>query len=313
MNKTSNRTKDGFSYIDMKYYLPLLISCFMLMGCSDDADEDDDRIGGGSTTTTTTSSTTTPTTPVDPPATTLTCQEVAEREIAGKPGLSAHQGNACTNDAESYIIEIIEASQISNSEDGACCTKRCIEAGVESITSGVQSNHSCFIVGEEAYLQCYGGDNTHGQLGNGCFSNRRDNRLHLNYVVAEGEEECYRDGFVPEDKRLKGVKQVIVGMTHTCALLTDGDLLCWGANDQGQLGRKGARSATPVSVVLPEGKTNLEGSKVSVAHITAGDFHTCLLAKEGDERIFCWGQNESGQAGKPFQVAEEDGIPVWSS
>ena len=191
-------------------------------------------------------------------------------------------------------------------------TKRCIEAGVESITSGVQSDHSCFIVGEDDYLQCYGGDNTHGQLGNGCFANRRDNRLNLNYVVAEGVGECYRDEFVPEDKRLKGVKQVVVGMTHTCALLKDGDLLCWGANDQGQLGRRGARSASPVSVVLPEGKTSLENTKVSIAHITAGDFHSCLLAKEGDERIFCWGQNLDGQAGKPFQVSIEDETPKWS-
>ena len=311
MDRISNGKKlDSFSY-NIKYYLPLLICCFLMVACSDDSNNDDDKIGG-STTTTRTTSTTTPTTPVDPPTGNMTCAEAAEREIAGQPGLNAHQGNACIDDDDSYIIDIIEASQISDSENGVCCTKRCIEPGVEAITSGVQSTHSCFIVGEEAYLQCYGGDNTHGQLGNGCFDNRRNNRLHLNYVVAKGVEECYRDQFVPEDKRLKGVKRVVAGMTHTCALLKDGDLLCWGANDQGQLGREGARSASPVSVVLPEGKTDLEGDKVIVQDISAGDFHTCLVAKKGDERIFCWGQNDVGQAGKPFQVSIEDGIINWS-
>ena len=123
MDKTSNRTKmERFSYTNIKYYLPLLICSFMMAGCSDSADDDDDKIGGGNGATTTTNGGGGPNTTLDPRSS-GTCQDVAEREIAGQSGLSAHQGNACTDDSDSYIIQIIEASRISDSENGVCCNK----------------------------------------------------------------------------------------------------------------------------------------------------------------------------------------------
>ncbi len=307
MDTSCKRSSD---YFDTIKYFPLLICCFILMGCSD-SDNEDDKIGGGTTTTTTTTTTGGGGTPVDPPIAVSTCEDVAEREIAEKPGLTAHQGNACIDDSDFYITKIIEASKISDSDKGMCCIKHCIEAGAEMITSGVSSDHSCFIVDEEAYLQCYGLDNTSGQLGNGCRSNRRDEYIFLNYVVNEDVTECYDDEIVPEDKRLKGVKQVVLGVDHSCALLEDNKIFCWGQNDQGQLGREGGPSSVPVAVVLPQKKTEIEG-EVEIKHITAGDFHNCLLADIGDERIFCWGKNTEGQLGIPFQLTiEEDGTPVW--
>ena len=312
MDTSCKRSSD---YFDTIKYFPLLICCFILMGCSD-SDNDEDKIIGDTTTTTTSTTRGGGGTPVDPPVAVSTCEDVAEREIAERPGLSAHQGNVCIDDSdldesEFYITEIIEASKISDSDKGMCCIKRCIEAGAEMITSGVSSDHSCFIVGEEAYLQCYGLDNTSGQLGNGCRSNRRDEHIFLNYVVGEDVTECYDDRIVPEDERLKGVKQVVLGVDHSCALLEDNRILCWGQNDQGQLGRERGPSSVPVALELPQKKTEIEG-EVKVKHITAGDFHTCLLANTGDERIFCWGRNTEGQTGIPFQLTiEEDGTPVW--
>ena len=313
MGRASSKTT--LRFLDSKcYFLSLLLfCCFMMVACSDD-ETDDDRITA-TTTTTTTSTTTTSTgggggTPIDQRK---ACLDLAEDIIDDRPGYTAHQGNACTDNSDFYIIEIIEASRISDSEDGVCCTKRCIEEGAESIVSGVSANHSCLIVGEEAYLQCYGMDNTYGQLGNGCRANVRDESLYINYVVAEGVTECYDRSVVPSEKRLKGVKQVVIGIAHTCALLENGEIKCWGENDQGQLGRSGGPSTSPVNVVLPDGRTEIVDRKVDVRNITAGDYHTCLLAKEGDERIFCWGQNDKGQSGKPFQVnIDSDGIPLWS-
>ena len=313
MGRASSKTT--LRFLDSKcYFLSLLLCCcFMMVACSDD--ETDDRITA--TTTTTTTSTTTTSTgggggspPIDQRK---ACLDLAEDIIDDRPGYTSHQGNACTDNSDFYIIEIIEASRISDNEDGVCCTKRCIEEGAESIVSGVSANHSCLIVGEEAYLQCYGMDNTYGQLGNGCRANVRDESLYINYVVAEGVTECYDRNVVPSEKRLKGVKQVVIGIAHTCALLENGEIKCWGENDQGQLGRSGGPSTSPVNVVLPDGRTEIVDRKVDVRNITAGDYHTCLLAKEGDERIFCWGQNDKGQSGKPFQVnIGSDGIPSWS-
>jgi alpha-tubulin suppressor-like RCC1 family protein len=35
---------------------------------------------------------------------------------------------------------------------------------------------------------------------------------------------------------IDNVKQVAAGSSHTCAIINDGDVMCWGANDDGQLG-----------------------------------------------------------------------------
>jgi alpha-tubulin suppressor-like RCC1 family protein len=49
---------------------------------------------------------------------------------------------------------------------------------------------------------------------------------------------------------LSGVKRVVAGEQHTCALVEDGALYCWGAGDVGQLGTGASEdepSPTPVA------------------------------------------------------------------
>jgi len=52
---------------------------------------------------------------------------------------------------------------------------------------------------------------------------------------------------------LSGVTSVGVGRAYTCALVDTGDVMCWGENNQGELGDPTlATTATPVRVLLPE-------------------------------------------------------------
>jgi hypothetical protein len=82
-----------------------------------------------------------------------------------------------------------------------------------------------------------------------------------------------------------------VGQRHACALISGGQVKCWGSGDEGELGPPaGHRSASPVTIAsLPQ-----------VLSISAGALHTCALSFDG--RVSCWGDNELGQLGDPALV-----------
>ena len=76
---------------------------------------------------------------------------------------------------------------------------------------------------------------------------------------------------------------------HSCALLFDGTLRCWGSNTYGELGN-GATSSLPVK--NPVAITGVPPIAVGVA---VRGFHTCAVFTSGE--VWCWGYNSSGQLG----------------
>ena len=76
---------------------------------------------------------------------------------------------------------------------------------------------------------------------------------------------------------------------HGCARKKDGQLWCWGRNDQGQVGNDTRDQDPPHAHPTPE--------KISsnVAQVTIGKFHSCLLKTSGKAK--CWGKNSNGQLG----------------
>lgn len=78
---------------------------------------------------------------------------------------------------------------------------------------------------------------------------------------------------------------VALGDAHTCASVGDA-VLCWGANDRGQLGDGGgADRARPQPV---------EGLRGPIGALAASGAHTCAVAAG---EVHCWGANEAGQLG----------------
>ena len=92
------------------------------------------------------------------------------------------------------------------------------------------------------------------------------------------------------------------GISHSCAIASDGQAYCWGKNNIGQLGNNSTEdSLTPVAVwtggVLA-GKT--------IKQIAASNNHTCVIAS--DNQAYCWGYNSNSQLGNGN--ATDSSIPV---
>jgi len=83
--------------------------------------------------------------------------------------------------------------------------------------------------------------------------------------------------------------QIAAGEWHACAVTQGGDVLCWGGNGSGELGRGfvGGSSNTAQAVSLPMGK--------KAAQVACSNCHTCVTATDGS--VFCWGCNNAGQVG----------------
>ncbi len=87
---------------------------------------------------------------------------------------------------------------------------------------------------------------------------------------------------------------ITTGASHSCAILDDGAVRCWGEGDFGVLGYGNAvdigDTETPGSV----GPLDLGAGRRAVA-ISAGNFHTCAILDDGTVR--CWGHGGNGKLG----------------
>eukprot|EP00798_Chlamydomonas_sp_ICE-L_P017434 gene17434-23737_t len=117
-----------------------------------------------------------------------------------------------------------------------------------------------------------------------CWGRNWDGQLGLDYTSEHAEA-----ANVPAVNLGTGrtTTAITAGQDHTCALLDNGVLKCWGANHVGQVGNSTYDDIGPSAVDLGTGHT--------ATAISAGYHHTCALLDNGD--IKCWGKNEDGQLG----------------
>ncbi len=86
------------------------------------------------------------------------------------------------------------------------------------------------------------------------------------------------------------IAAVVTSPTNTCAVRSNGSLLCWGDNGSGQLAAAApTESATPLLMPL-----------TGVRDVAVGIEAICAVAFDGGsglDRIFCWGNDGRGQLG----------------
>lgn len=139
-------------------------------------------------------------------------------------------------------------------------------SGVVEVAAG--GYHTCART-RAAKVLCWGkGEN--GQLGDGA-----------------GRESTTPRAASTADIDLSLAVALSAGSLHTCALLADGRVACWGANDRGQLGSSGSAAMSPVFV----------DALTDATSVAAGQVHTCVRRATG--HVSCWGDDAKGQLGVP--------------
>jgi len=141
------------------------------------------------------------------------------------------------------------------------------------------SGHSCAIK-PDGSVRCWG---TGAPLGNG---------------LATGSKAPVTVSGIPGQGGLSAVA-LAAGGTHTCALLSDQTVRCWGSNGMGQLG-----DGTTGAALSPIAATGI----TSAVAIATGNMHTCAVLD--DTTVRCWGDNRYGQLGNGSTSASGELLPV---
>jgi len=92
----------------------------------------------------------------------------------------------------------------------------------------------------------------------------------------------------------RSARQLVAGGVHTCALLDDLSIRCWGCAGDGELG---VGTTTNHGAAMEDMGDNLPAVPLGAglaATLAAGANHVCAV--QGPD-VTCWGQNNPGQFG----------------
>ncbi len=129
-------------------------------------------------------------------------------------------------------------------------------------------------------VMCWG-DNSAGQLGIGDTNDRGDDEIEFPLVnLGAGRTAS-----------IVTAGSYFFSGSHTCALLDDGSIKCWGRNAAGQLGLGNTN-------VVGDDESDLQTVNLGLGRtaesVTAGGSHVCARLDNG---VKCWGENGAGQLG----------------
>ena len=152
--------------------------------------------------------------------------------------------------------------------------------------SDIGGSHTCALLSNQQ-IKCWG-SNAFGQLGRG------DSSIFIGKIPGDMGESL---PFVDLGNNINAT-QITTGGFHTCALLSNQEIKCWGSNNNGQLGR--GDSFSPIGQNSGEMGENLPfvnlGNNTKAIQVSAGREHTCALLS--NYQMKCWGSNSNGQLGR---------------
>ena len=160
--------------------------------------------------------------------------------------------------------------------------------GARALQLSVGFQHNCVVLNSRQ-VKCWGVNRDREGEGGGRLGIAPQQR---------GTDEFGPDVFdspadLPEIPLPGPARMVAAGLRHTCVLLVDGQVVCFGDNARNQLGLNSTTTANQTAgidmqpVPLPSG---------NYSFIAAGALHNCVIESTSRE-VFCWGLGLDGRLG----------------
>ncbi|WP_437285023.1 hypothetical protein [Sorangium sp. So ce406] len=189
--------------------------------------------------------------------------------VCQSPACEENRGNCDKGPENGCEVDLLT----STAHCGSCdkpCSGQCVQGACvvpKHIAAG--TDYTCAVL-SDGTVWCWG-RNTWGNLGDGTLQQDRPIPRQV-------------DGLGGAADRVAA--SLSSARTHTCAVLTDGAVACWGAGNSGQLGDNEAMNA-----LSPVRARDLTGA----TQVAVGGTHTCAVTTSHD--LWCWGEGSSGQLG----------------
>ena len=206
---------------------------------------------------------------------------LANSDLSKPDQISSSEHHSCAL-RENKTVQCWGRNQVGQLGDNTT-KRRLLPVTVTGISNAIAistgDRHNCALL-EDKSIKCWG-RNLDGEIGDGTNENPQK---------------------IPAD--VYGVSNAVAvdtGNRHSCALLDNQSIVCWGRNDNGQLG-DGTTNSSYVPVVV---------SGISNAiKIGLGSYHTCAVLD--NKSVQCWGRNNYGQLGNGEATSAQDNtsIPV---
>ena len=184
--------------------------------------------------------------------------------------ISAGESHTCgiINDGTMYCWGSAADGKLGNGvSSGSYSTPAAVSSSEKFISVSAGSSHTCGVTSAGNAL-CWGSA-VDGKLGNGITSGNYSSPAIVNTT----------EKFI----------SISAGSTHTCGLLEDNSIMCWGANNYGQLGI-GTDSAAEANPSAVSGNYSI----VSLGSFDIPEF-SCSVLSNGT--AVCYGRNTGGEIG----------------